>query len=111
METFMTADDLARRVAKDLAPEFGNNLPATTEGVITGEGSRSWGANAELALTISTFLVHTATLAWDIYKDTRDISQVRQLVVSKSKVPAGVSQQKADMIVKSVIDNLAESAG
>ncbi|MET0640776.1 MAG: hypothetical protein ABWZ19_12235 [Hyphomicrobium sp.] len=104
----MTADDLARRVAKDLAPELGTDIPAKTEDVIRGEGSRGWG-NVTQAVEIGGFIVHTASLAWDIYKEYRDMNKVREFVVADAKPPAGVSKEKADLIVNSVLENLPKS--
>ncbi len=105
----MTADDLARLVAKDLAPELGADIPAKTEDVIRGEQSRSWGANVSQAVEVGAFIVHTASLAWDIYKEYRDTAKVREFVVADAKPPAGVSKEKAEMIVNSVIENLPKT--
>jgi hypothetical protein len=106
----MTADDLARQVAKNLAPELGFDVPAKTENVIRGEESRSWG-NVDQAVMISSFIVHTASLAWDIYKGYHDIAKVREFVVVDAKPPEGVSKEKADLIINSVLENLPKTAG
>ncbi len=105
----MTADDLARLVAKDVAPELGRDVPSKTEDVIRGEVSRSWGAHVEMAITIGNFIVHTASLAWEIYKSYNDSGKVREMLVAEAKPPAGVSKENAEMIINSVLANLPKS--
>ena len=107
----MTADDLARKVAKDLAPEFGKDLPARTDSVISGEQTRGWTnpADWEFALTISSLIVHTAGLAWDVYRETHDLPKVRSLLQAKIEAPKNVSEQDTAAIIDSVVENLKKS--
>lgn len=96
----MTADDLARSVAKDLAPELGNDLPAKTEIAIKGESTRGW----QHAVEISTIVVHVASLAWDIYKETRDLPRVREML--SREIPDSITAHNAKLISNSIVENL-----
>jgi len=101
-----TADDLARSVAKDLAPEFGRELPTTMDNVISGEQTRGWG-HAALAIEICTFILKASDLGWEIYKHVRDVPKVRELLTAEvTPPPEGVTPEKAKLIVDSVIANL-----
>jgi hypothetical protein len=105
----MSVEDLARSVAKDVAPELGADIPAKTDDVLHGEGSRGWG-HVNQALEIGAFIVHTAGLAWDIYKEYRDMTRVRELVSANANPPAGISEDKAKLIVDAVLKNLPDKA-
>jgi hypothetical protein len=54
--------------------------------------------------------VHTAGLAWDIYKEYRDMTRVRELVSANANPPAGISEDKAKLIVDAVLKNLPDKA-
>ncbi len=103
----MTAEDLARQVAKDLAPRLGPDLPARTEAVLQGSSpTRGW-ENLEHAIALSSFIVHTAGLAWDIYKHRQDLKQVRETLLAKAERPSGVEKAEAEQVVDAVIAQLS----
>jgi len=103
----MTAEDLARQVAKDLAPQLGSDLPARTEAVLNGESpTRGW-ENLEHAIALSSFIVHTAGLAWDIYKHRQDLKQLRATLIAKAVPPSGVNQAETEQVVDAVVSQLS----
>lgn len=100
----MNADDLARRVAQDLSPEFGADVTKSTEAAINGEKSRSWGDAAH----VGAFLLGACRLAWEIYKDYKTVPELRSALIAKVEKPAGLSAPKAEAIVDEVIEQLME---
>lgn len=103
----MTADDLARRVAKNLTSELGPETTTSTEAAISGEKSRSWGEAAH----IGGFILTACRFAWEIYKDYKTLPELKSAVVAHVEKPAGLSSQKVEAIVDEVVDQLMEVKG
>jgi len=100
----MNAEELARKVAQDLKPEFGPEVAASTEAAIRGEQSRGWGEAAH----IGAFVLSACRLMWEIYKDYKTTPELRNAVAARLEKPAGLSQKKADAIIDEAIEALTE---
>ena len=75
----MNAEELARKVAQDLKPEFGPEVAASTEAAIRGEQSRGWGEAAH----IGAFVLSACRLMWEIYKDYKTTPELRNAVAAR----------------------------
>lgn len=101
----MTADDLARRVAKGLSKDLGEGVTASTEAAIRGESARGWGEAAQ----IGAFLINACRLGWEIYKDMKSAPELKAKLVAETERPAGLSSKKADAIIDEVVDQLMDT--
>lgn len=100
----MTADDLARQVAKDMSQEVGVDISEPTEAKLRGESTRGWGD----AVAIGSFLIEVCGFAWSIYKDTQSQPELRKRLEEMITRPANVTEANANLVIDNVVERLTE---
>lgn len=98
----MTAEDLARSVARDLGPEAAKS----TEAALKGEGTRGW----KEATDIGILIVEVCRVAWEIYKHTQARPALEKELLQKVSRPASISEAKSKEVVDRVIDYITSGA-
>lgn len=105
----MDAEQIARKVAADLAPEVGGNLKSVTDKVINGtlpppgEKTRSLSDIAEMA-TIAHFIVTVAIELVKLASDGQQIGAWRAML-EKLPRPLSLSRELAGKIIDAVMSH------
>ncbi|MER2266116.1 hypothetical protein [Methylobacterium oxalidis] len=113
----MASDDLARRTAQRLGPEFDSTLPALVEAQLQAGGQPLERYDPGTAIALAALLLNAAKFAWDIYRDREKDAKAppppdslaRQLRL-ELKVDAGVSTEARDKVISAVVAELTKAS-
>jgi hypothetical protein len=109
----MQSEDIARRVAADLAPEFGPALTEKTEQALKGQllaaPARTRSLTPDLhtvadVSVIATFLVTLAPIARNFWSELKDKTAVKSAITGAVKLPTGVKAELGEKIIDAVVN-------
>lgn len=108
--------EITRLAATRLA-DLDADLPAATERVLAGQGPRRRGLDANLTLTLASFLAGLAQFGWSVYQDRRRQEQkeeTREALVTRLRMrieetggedllPPGSRDRVVEVVVEEIL--------
>jgi hypothetical protein len=112
MATTGEAVELARAVARRLAPELGRDLEGRVEQVLAASGDSPQRFEA-VSIAIASLIVSVAGLGWQIYRDLKQDRENRDARAAAARrlrvqveLPPDVTPAQRDRVIEAVLDEL-----
>lgn len=94
--------DIARELALELQPEFGDEVVAETEKRLSGQGTRAFGVTLSDAAAVAGLVLACIQLALQYASDKR-MDELFKTLKAEAPTPPQISEEKRDGIIKRVL--------